>query len=280
MPLPAPERTRLEANARRCRHDAIRMIRLAGSGNPGSCLSAADIIVFVYEHLMAIAETPLTETERDRCCLSKGHAGADLLRPSPAPRPALPRGDQRLPRLREPLADPPRPAHAGGGLPGRQPRYGSVGRGRHGDELPAPGQAAPDLRAARRRGEPGGARSGRPRSWPPSRSSTSCCSSWTPTASRATPPSRTPSAWSRSPTSGAASAGRSRRPMGTTSTRSPTPSPISRGETVAGRASSSPARSRARGVSFMEGTNAWHTGAHLTDELEAQALRELGEGAA
>ena len=55
----------LQARATEIRRIAVSLIHGAGSGHPGSCLSAADVIAALYFGEMR---------ERDRFVLSKGHA--------------------------------------------------------------------------------------------------------------------------------------------------------------------------------------------------------------
>jgi len=66
--------TRLEAIARDCRVQIIRMLTHAGSGHPGGSLSVIDIVTALYfgrlRHDPRCPEWP----ERDRVVLSKGHA--------------------------------------------------------------------------------------------------------------------------------------------------------------------------------------------------------------
>src|SRR3954469_16835310 len=62
----------LEARATEIRRIAVSLIHGAGSGHPGSCLSAADLIAALYFQEMRL------EGARDRFVLSKGHACPSL----------------------------------------------------------------------------------------------------------------------------------------------------------------------------------------------------------
>lgn len=68
----------LETIARRVRAHAVTMIYKAGSGHPGGSLSAADILVALYFHLMKHDPKRPDWLERDRFVLSKGHAAPAL----------------------------------------------------------------------------------------------------------------------------------------------------------------------------------------------------------
>lgn len=65
---------KFEQIAARTRCDVIRMIHLAKSGNPGSVLSATDILVTLYHAVMKIDPKNPDWEDRDLLCLSKGHA--------------------------------------------------------------------------------------------------------------------------------------------------------------------------------------------------------------
>lgn len=68
----------LQERARAVRRHIIRMTCEAGSGHPGGSLSATDIVVSLYFHLMKIdPENPCTP-DRDRFVMSKGHAAPAL----------------------------------------------------------------------------------------------------------------------------------------------------------------------------------------------------------
>ncbi len=68
----------LETIARRVRAHAVTMIYKAGSGHPGGSLSAVDILVALYFHLMKHDPKRPDWLERDRFVLSKGHAAPAL----------------------------------------------------------------------------------------------------------------------------------------------------------------------------------------------------------
>ena len=66
----------LQARAIEIRRIAVSLIHGAGSGHPGSCLSAADIIAALYFGEMRLPEVAqgVSPADRDRFVLSKGHA--------------------------------------------------------------------------------------------------------------------------------------------------------------------------------------------------------------
>ena len=68
----------LESIARRVRAHAVTMIYQAGSGHPGGSLSAVDILVAMYFHLMKHDPKRPDWPERDRFVLSKGHGAPAL----------------------------------------------------------------------------------------------------------------------------------------------------------------------------------------------------------
>jgi transketolase len=68
----------LETIARRVRAHAVTMIYRAGSGHPGGSLSAVDILVALYFHLMKHDPKRPDWVERDRFVLSKGHGAPAL----------------------------------------------------------------------------------------------------------------------------------------------------------------------------------------------------------
>src|SRR5260370_25153830 len=78
-PSPTPRRTwmadaRLDAIARGCRVQIIRMLTHAGSGHPGGSLSVIDLLVAIaFGRLRHDPRRP-DWPERDRIVLSKGHA--------------------------------------------------------------------------------------------------------------------------------------------------------------------------------------------------------------
>lgn len=64
----------LTATANRIRLEALRAIHTVGSGHPGGCLSAADILSVLYFHALRIDPHNPKWEDRDRLLLSKGHA--------------------------------------------------------------------------------------------------------------------------------------------------------------------------------------------------------------
>ncbi|MFB3071906.1 MAG: transketolase [bacterium] len=68
----------LEAIARTCRVDVIRMLTEAGSGHPGGSLSAIDVIVALFFHKMQHDPARPDDPGRDRFVLSKGHGVSAL----------------------------------------------------------------------------------------------------------------------------------------------------------------------------------------------------------
>ncbi len=68
------ETARLEAIARDCRVQIIRMLAHAGSGHPGGSLSVIDLVVTLLFKRMRHDPARPTAADRDRLILSKGHA--------------------------------------------------------------------------------------------------------------------------------------------------------------------------------------------------------------
>ena len=66
--------SKLERKANLIRQHVVRMIYLAGSGHPGGSLSAVEVIVALYFHVMNIDPKKPDWPNRDRFILSKGHA--------------------------------------------------------------------------------------------------------------------------------------------------------------------------------------------------------------
>ncbi|NTW41874.1 MAG: transketolase, partial [Cellulomonadaceae bacterium] len=64
--------------ARLVRRRDIQMIRAAGLGHIGGEFSVIDILVTLYLHAMNVSPDRLTDPDRDRFVLSKGHAAAAL----------------------------------------------------------------------------------------------------------------------------------------------------------------------------------------------------------
>jgi transketolase len=69
----AAEVTRLRPVVRRLRERVIRMITAAGSGHPGGSLSAAEILTVLFFHTLRRRKGDPTWPERDRFVISKGH---------------------------------------------------------------------------------------------------------------------------------------------------------------------------------------------------------------
>ncbi|MBN1264979.1 MAG: transketolase [Anaerolineales bacterium] len=65
---------RLQNVAATIRRDVIEMIYLGGSGHPGGCLSAVEILTSLYFKYMRIHPENPHWSDRDRFVLSKGHA--------------------------------------------------------------------------------------------------------------------------------------------------------------------------------------------------------------
>ncbi len=59
--------------AKRMRQDIIIMTNEAGSGHPGGCFSAVDIITYLYKNVMRVDPKKPKDPGRDRFILSKGH---------------------------------------------------------------------------------------------------------------------------------------------------------------------------------------------------------------
>ncbi|MDD3366043.1 MAG: transketolase [Sphaerochaetaceae bacterium] len=58
------------------RKDCLRMCHIGGSGHIGSMLSSADIVSVLYESILHVDPENPKKIDRDRFILSKGHAGA------------------------------------------------------------------------------------------------------------------------------------------------------------------------------------------------------------
>jgi transketolase len=69
----AAEVARLRPIVRRMREHVIRMITAAGSGHPGGSLSAAEIVTALFFHTLRRRAGDPTWPERDRFVISKGH---------------------------------------------------------------------------------------------------------------------------------------------------------------------------------------------------------------
>ena len=76
----APQTARnVEFTAAKMRYDIVDMIAKAGSGHPGGSLSAADIVATLYfTGVMRFDASDLSNPQRDRFVLSKGHAAPVL----------------------------------------------------------------------------------------------------------------------------------------------------------------------------------------------------------
>ena len=68
------ESAQLEAIARDCRIQIIRMLTHAGSGHPGGSLSVIDLVTALFFGRMRHDPRRPDWPERDRLILSKGHA--------------------------------------------------------------------------------------------------------------------------------------------------------------------------------------------------------------
>jgi transketolase len=79
MSLPADERRRLLATARRVRERIIDLVFTAGSGHVGAALSQADILVALYHRSLRVDPRRPDWDERDRFVMSKGHGGLGLV---------------------------------------------------------------------------------------------------------------------------------------------------------------------------------------------------------
>ena len=68
----------LEAMAKRCRRNIVRMVHGVGAGHPGGSLSAIDMLTALYGHRLRVDPTNPQWDERDRFIMSKGHASPGL----------------------------------------------------------------------------------------------------------------------------------------------------------------------------------------------------------
>ena len=64
----------LEAMAKRCRRNIVRMVYGIGAGHPGGSLSAIDMLTGLYGHRLRVNEKDPAWSDRDRFIMSKGHA--------------------------------------------------------------------------------------------------------------------------------------------------------------------------------------------------------------
>jgi transketolase len=77
-PVPDELVRSLETTAREIRREIIRMIYAAGSGHPGGSLSVTDLITALLFHELRLDPKNLEWPDRDRLVLSKGHAAPAL----------------------------------------------------------------------------------------------------------------------------------------------------------------------------------------------------------
>ena len=68
----------LQAMAKRCRRNIVRMVHGVGAGHPGGSLSAIDMLTALYGHRLRVDPTNPEWNERDRFIMSKGHASPGL----------------------------------------------------------------------------------------------------------------------------------------------------------------------------------------------------------
>ena len=78
MNLSEAEKRELARIAARIRRDVIQMTLNAGSGHPGGCLSAVEILTVLFHKILRIDPQNPGWEDRDRFVLSKGHAAAAL----------------------------------------------------------------------------------------------------------------------------------------------------------------------------------------------------------
>ena len=64
----------LEAMAKRCRRNIVRMVYGVGAGHPGGSLSAIDMLTALYGYRLRVNQNDPTWGDRDRFIMSKGHA--------------------------------------------------------------------------------------------------------------------------------------------------------------------------------------------------------------
>jgi transketolase len=74
MSAPHADVARLRPITKRLREDVIRMIAAAGSGHPGGSLSAAEIVTALFFHTLRRRAGDPHWPDRDRFVISKGHA--------------------------------------------------------------------------------------------------------------------------------------------------------------------------------------------------------------
>ena len=78
MSLSEAEKRELAGIAAGIRRDVIQMALNAGSGHPGGCLSAVEILTVLFHKILKIDPKNSGWEDRDRFVLSKGHAAAAL----------------------------------------------------------------------------------------------------------------------------------------------------------------------------------------------------------
>ena len=64
----------LEAMAKRCRRNIVKMVHGIGAGHPGGSLSAIDMLTGLYGHRLRVDPSDDGWADRDRFIMSKGHA--------------------------------------------------------------------------------------------------------------------------------------------------------------------------------------------------------------
>jgi len=72
------DNTVLRQHARNARRNIVKMVANAKSGHPGGSLSAIDVLTYLYFNVMNIEKENLTDIDRDKFVLSKGHASPAL----------------------------------------------------------------------------------------------------------------------------------------------------------------------------------------------------------
>ena len=75
MPLSKQEWLSLEEKSNHLRRLILETTRCAGGGHIGGCLSVIDVMVALYYKYMNFDPKNYTDPDRDRCIISKGHAG-------------------------------------------------------------------------------------------------------------------------------------------------------------------------------------------------------------
>ena len=160
----------------------------AGSGHPGGALSCADIIACLSAPNSISGRDTITDPDRDRFVLSKGHAAPDALCRRRALRLSASRAKRlRLRKLNSPFQGHPHVRRSAvGGNEHRLAGPGLLGRARHGDGPEAAEPLQPRLRASGRRRIAGRRGVGSRDVRRPSSASTISASSSTTTSCRAT----------------------------------------------------------------------------------------------